>query len=78
MTQSYRLALAGVTISTLTFDIASVAEASNVVVLISGDASVSVIDSVSQTEIRRFEVGKEPHYLIATPDGVRRTFGSAS
>lgn len=40
-----------------------------VVVLNSGDATVSVIDPQTRTEIRRFEVGKEPHHLLRTPDG---------
>jgi YVTN family beta-propeller protein len=40
-----------------------------VVVLNSGEASVSVIDQTERREIRRFEVGKEPHHLIRTPDG---------
>lgn len=40
-----------------------------VVVLNSGDANISVIDPVTRKEIRRFEVGKEPHHLMLTPDG---------
>ncbi len=40
-----------------------------VVVLNSGEASVSVIDPATRAEIRRFEVGKEPHHLMRTPDG---------
>jgi DNA-binding beta-propeller fold protein YncE len=68
MSQPYR-ALAGVTIAILTLGTALAAEAAVVVVLNSGDASVSVIDPVSRTETRRFEVGKEPHHLMATPDG---------
>ena len=37
-------------------------------VLNSLDASVSVIDPVSFTEIRRIPTGKEPHHLYLTPD----------
>ncbi len=44
-------------------------EAGVVVVLNSGDASISLLDQDSRTELRRFEVGKEPHHLMATPDG---------
>ena len=40
-----------------------------VVVLNSGDASVSLLDQEKRTELRRLEVGKEPHHLMATPDG---------
>ncbi len=35
----------------------------------SGDASVSLIDPVTRTEVRRLAVGKEPHHLLRTPDG---------
>lgn len=45
------------------------AGANVVVVLNSGEASVSVIDAASRKEVRRFEVGKEPHHLMRTPDG---------
>lgn len=48
---------------------AHVAGAAVVVVLNSGDASVSLIDQDSRKELRRFDVGKEPHHLMATPDG---------
>ena len=48
---------------------AASAQAGVVVVLNSGDASVSLIDQATRKEIRRFEVGKEPHHLMATPDG---------
>jgi DNA-binding beta-propeller fold protein YncE len=47
---------------------AAAAHAGVVVVLNSGDASVSLLDQDKRTEIRRFEVGKEPHHLMATPD----------
>lgn len=40
-----------------------------VVVLNSGDASISLIDQDARKEFRRYEVGKEPHHLMATPDG---------
>jgi YVTN family beta-propeller protein len=40
-----------------------------VVVLNSGDATISLIDQDARKEFRRYEVGKEPHHLMATPDG---------
>ena len=40
-----------------------------VVVLNSGDATISLIDQDTRTEIKRYPVGKEPHHLMATPDG---------
>jgi YVTN family beta-propeller protein len=48
---------------------ASVARANVVVVLNSGDANVSVIDPAARKELRRVDVGKEPHHLMLTPDG---------
>lgn len=39
-----------------------------VVVLNSGDASVTLIDRETQKVLETFPVGKEPHHLIATPD----------
>jgi len=48
---------------------ASGALANVLVVLNSGEASVSLIDPQTRKELRRFEVGKEPHHLMRTPDG---------
>ncbi len=45
------------------------ATAGVVVVLNSGDATISLIDQDTRTEIKRYPVGKEPHHLMATPDG---------
>ena len=42
--------------------------ANPIFVLNSLDASVSVIDPVSYTELRRINTGKEPHHLYLTPD----------
>jgi len=39
-----------------------------VVVLNSGDASISLIDRVTRKEIKRIPTGKEPHHLMQTPD----------
>jgi len=40
-----------------------------VVVLNSGDATISLIDQDTRREIKRYPTGKEPHHLLATPDG---------
>jgi DNA-binding beta-propeller fold protein YncE len=56
------LALAGLAVM-------SPALAGVVVVLNSGDATISLIDQDTRTEIKRYPVGKEPHHLMATPDG---------
>lgn len=48
---------------------AQLSSATVVVVLNSGDASVSLIDQASRKELKRFDIGKEPHHLMATPDG---------
>ncbi len=37
-------------------------------VLNSADASVSVLDVKTQTELRRIPVSREPHHLALTPD----------
>lgn len=39
------------------------------IILNSRDASVSLIDMKTQTEVGRVSVGKEPHHLYPTPDG---------
>lgn len=49
--------------------VAGPAAATVVVVLNSGDATVSLLDQDRRVELRRFDVGKEPHHLMATPDG---------
>lgn len=47
---------------------ASAAHAEVALVLNSADATVSVIDRATYTELRRVPVGKEPHHLIGTLD----------
>lgn len=44
------------------------AAAEVVVILNSGDASVTLIDKDTQKVLETFPIGKEPHHLIATPD----------
>lgn len=53
------------------------AAANVVVVLNSGEASVSLVDPTTRKEVRRFEVGKEPHHLMRTPDGQSLIVGNA-
>ena len=38
------------------------------VVLNSGEATVSLVDTTTYKETKRFPIGKEPHHLMATPD----------
>ncbi|AOZ00179.1 hypothetical protein BKK81_13710 [Cupriavidus sp. USMAHM13] len=45
------------------------ARAEVVVTLNSGDATITLIDKDTQKVLETFPVGKEPHHLIATPDG---------
>ncbi|MDY7579708.1 beta-propeller fold lactonase family protein [Herbaspirillum sp. RTI4] len=52
--------------------------ASTVVVLNSGDASVTLIDQASYKALRTFSVGKEPHHLMATPDNSSLIVASAT
>jgi len=40
-----------------------------VIVLNSGDGTVSIVDPIAMKEVKRIPVGKEPHHLMATPDG---------
>lgn len=53
------------------------ASAQVAVVLNSRDASVSLIDQKTFTEISRLEVGKEPHHLYPQPDGKSLIVASA-
>ncbi|QOT74939.1 cytochrome D1 domain-containing protein [Cupriavidus basilensis] len=48
--------------------VAAPAWAEVVVVLNSGDATVTLIDKDTQKVLETFPIGKEPHHLIATPD----------
>jgi DNA-binding beta-propeller fold protein YncE len=60
----------------LALSVAGTANANNVLVLNSEEASYSVIDRTTRTEIQRLPVGREPHHLIATPDGKEVLVGS--
>src|SRR5450830_1483866 len=54
------------------------AQATVVVVLNSGDASVTLLDQATYKEINTFSVGKEPHHLMATPDNKSLIVASAT
>jgi YVTN family beta-propeller protein len=62
------VALTLATLATLVPLAAQAAHPNPVFVMNSLDASVSVVDPASWTEIRRIPTGKEPHHLYLTPD----------
>jgi DNA-binding beta-propeller fold protein YncE len=49
--------------------LATAASANNVIVLNSGEATLSLIDEVSHQVVGTVPTGKEPHHLMPTPDG---------
>ena len=49
-----------------------------VIVLNSGEGSISIIDPVTMKEERRVPIGKEPHHLMATPDNKELIVASAA
>lgn len=52
--------------------------AESILVLNSEDASYSLIDRATRTEIARLPVGREPHHLFPTPDGKEILIGSTA
>ncbi|PPB81946.1 hypothetical protein B0O95_1164 [Mycetohabitans endofungorum] len=48
--------------------LAPLAVANNVIVLNSGEATLSLIDQASRQVVGTVPTGKEPHYLMPTPD----------
>ena len=48
---------------------AGAARADTIVILNSEDASYSLVSRSQRAEITRLPVGREPHHLIASPDG---------
>lgn len=67
-------------IAVLAFSLAAAvsARADSVIVLNSEEASYSIIDRATRTEITRLPVGREPHHLIASPDGKEVLIGSTA
>ena len=53
-------------------------QANVVVVLNSRDATISLLDQATYTEIKSIPVGKEPHHLMATPDNKSLIVASAT
>jgi len=49
-----------------------------VIVLNSGEGSISIVDPVAKKEVKRVPVGKEPHHLMATPDNKELIVANAS
>ena len=56
---------------------ASLAQANVVVVLNSGDATISLLDQATFRTLDTYSVGKEPHHLMATPDNKSLIVASA-
>lgn len=53
------------------------ARADTVLVLNSGEASISVLDSETRTELRRVPVLREVHHMVVTPDGRELVVGDS-
>ena len=62
----FRLAIAVVA---LALGVGAGARAESVLVLNSEEASYSLLDRATRSEIARFPIGREPHHLFPTPDG---------
>ena len=54
------------------------AKADSVLVLNSEEASYSILSRSARTELARLPVGREPHHLIASPDGKEVMIGSTA
>ena len=61
----------------LLLGVASAQAADVAIVLNSGDASLSVIDMATRTELRRIPVLREPHHVVLSPDGRDLLVGDA-
>ncbi|MFZ5783802.1 MAG: YncE family protein [Pseudomonadota bacterium] len=55
---------------------AQAARADSVIVLNSDEASYSILNRDTRTELQRLPVGREPHHLIVSPDGKEVIIGS--
>lgn len=53
----------------LAVGLSAAAHAESVVILNSEDASYSIVDRATRTELTRLPLGREPHHLAVTPDG---------
>jgi len=64
---SARATVAGAALLAAAF-FATAAQADNVIVLNSGEATLSLIDQATRQVVATIPTGKEPHHLMATPD----------
>jgi len=71
----FRLAIA---VLALALGAGAGARAESILVLNSEEASYSLIDRATRTEISRHPVGREPHHLFPTPDGKDILIGSTA
>lgn len=67
-----------IAVLTLLLAVCGAARADSVIVLNSDEASYSIISRSTRTEISRQPVGREPHHLVATPDGKEVLIGSTA
>lgn len=64
--------------ATLLLAVVGTAKADAVLVLNSEEASYSILSRATRTELSRLPVGREPHHLMATPDGKELLIGSTA
>jgi YVTN family beta-propeller protein len=64
----FRFLAAAAALAALCMPVQAIAQAAPIFVLNSLEASVSMVDPTTWTELRRFPTGKEPHHLYLTPD----------
>ena len=69
-----RLAIA----ATVLLAVVGTARADSIIVLNSEEASYSILSRSMRTELTRLPVGREPHHLIASPDGKEVVIGSTA
>lgn len=69
-----RLAIA----ATALLAVVGTARADSIIVLNSEEASYSILSRSMRTELTRLPVGREPHHLIASPDGKEVVIGSTA
>src|ERR1700678_4083688 len=63
-----RASAIGTVLVAVTAAFATSAHANNVIVLNSGEATLSLIDETTRQVVSTIPTGKEPHHLMATPD----------
>src|SRR5260370_833392 len=63
-----RASAAGAAMIVAALSLSAPAHANNVIVLNSGEATLSLIDETTRQVVSTIPTGKEPHHLMATPD----------